>query len=107
MLIFILLPVIAVVALAHRLLTALAPSNLLISRVRAKRPTFRTSGALAVLAVLLICTAHALSVAIRSGAPGWFNLLLLLLAWDAIKCSLLAAHTTIRLVYSATGCFRL
>jgi hypothetical protein len=96
MLLLLAMPVMATVALAHRLLLAFAPSNVLIRRVRASRPTFRSAAVQAVAAVVLVRTAHTLSLAIRTGAPDWLNLLVLVLLWDAVKCSLLAVHTTAR-----------
>lgn len=103
MLLLVVIPALSIVALAHRQLLAFAPSNMLISRVRASRPTFRAVAALEVLALLLVCVAHALSVWIGDGASGWLNTLVLVLLWDAVKCSSLAAHTTIRRFCLAAG----
>jgi len=96
MLLLVATPVMAIVALAHRMLQVFAPSNILIGRVRASRPSLRCSAALAGFALMLVWIAHALSAAIWSGAPSWLNLLVLTLLWDAIKCIALAVQTAAR-----------
>ena len=85
MLLLIAVPVIILAAVAHDLLRAYAPSNALICRLRGSRPTLPRAGALAVLALLCLSVMHALALAIEAGAPGWLNLLVLVLAWDVIK----------------------
>jgi hypothetical protein len=90
------LPVFAAVALVHRYLQLYAPSNLLVRRVRIATPRLRTSvGLLAVAATLLIAM-HMVAEAVAAGAPGWLNLVVLALAWDAIKVGLLAVATALR-----------
>ena len=44
---------------------------------------------------------RALGEAIANGAPGWLNLVVLLLAWDAIKIGLLAVVVSVRTVFGA------
>jgi hypothetical protein len=87
------LPVFAAVALAHRCLQMYAPTNRLVRRVRLAAPRLRTAvGLLAAAAVLLIAM-HVVAEAIAAGAPGWLNLVVLVLAWDAIKLALLGIRT--------------
>ncbi|NYE38655.1 hypothetical protein F4692_003805 [Nocardioides cavernae] len=74
------LPIIAAVALAHRYLRLYAPSNLLIRRVRASRPTMSTFAAMLTVAAGLIVGTKVLSDAVAAGAPGWLNLVVLVLA---------------------------
>lgn len=93
MLILLALPLIAAVAATHRYLQFYAPSNLLVRRVRAREPGWRTVAMVAAIAVGLLLIMHLVAVAIASGAPGWLNLIALILAWDAIKLSLLAVLT--------------
>jgi hypothetical protein len=86
-------PVFAAVALAHRFLQMYAPTNRLVRRVRMAAPRFRTAvGMLAAAAVLLIAM-HMVAEAVAAGAPGWLNLVVLILAWDAIKLALLGLRT--------------
>ena len=92
------LPVFAAVALAHRWLQMYAPTNRLVRRVRIAAPRFRTAvGLLAAAAVLLIAM-HMVATAVAAGAPGWLNLVVLVLGWDAIKVSWLAVGVVLRLV---------
>lgn len=92
MIILLALPVIAAVALAHRYLLLYAPSNILIRRVRAKVPALSTAAAMLAVALSLIVAVKVVSDAVAAGAPGWLNLVVLVLAWDAIKIALLAIH---------------
>lgn len=96
MLILLALPVIAAVSAMHRYLQAYAPSNLLVRRARALPPRWRTALAVAAVAGVLLTAMHALAAAAASGAPGWLNLVVLVLAWDAIKVSLLAVSVVAR-----------
>lgn len=84
------LPIIAAVALAHRYLRLYAPSNLPIRRVRASWPTMSTFAAMLTVAAGLIVGTKVLSDAVAAGAPGWLNLVVLVLAWDAIKIGSIA-----------------
>ncbi|WP_310964094.1 hypothetical protein [Nocardioides terrisoli] len=92
------LPVFAAVALAHRSLQIYAPTNLLARRVRAMTPRVRTLTVLVVLASVLLVGMHVLAEAIAVGAPGWLNLVVLVLGWDAIKVSWLALGVVLRLL---------
>lgn len=92
------LPVIAAVALAHRCLLLYAPSNVVIRRVRASAPTLRKAGALLALAAVLLLAMKAVADGIAAGAPGWLNLVLVVLGWDAIKFGMLAAIELWRVV---------
>jgi hypothetical protein len=90
MLLMLALPIIIAVAAMHRYLQTYAPTNVLARRVRAQAPRWRTAAVLIVLATALLLAMHALGEAVANGAPGWLNLLVLVLAWDAIKIGLLA-----------------
>lgn len=91
-------PVIAAVALAHHYLLLYAPSNVLIRRVRAWRPTLITVAAMMAVAAALIVALKVVADAVASGAPGWLNLVVLLLAWDAFKLAALGVHVALRTV---------
>lgn len=93
MLLLLTLPVFVAVATVHRYLQPNAPSNLLAIRVRSTLPTFRMAGVLLALAVVLMTAMHALAERVAAGAPGWLNLVVLVLAWDGIKVALLAARS--------------
>lgn len=95
MLILLALPVIAAVAAVHRYLQYYAPTNVLVRRVRAQEPRWRTVIMLAGLAVGLLLVMHAVTVALASGAPGWLNLVVILLAWDALRVAWLAVGVMI------------
>lgn len=92
------LPVIASVAIAHRCLLLYAPSNVLIRRVRASRPTMSTVAATLAVAAGFIVPMKVLSDATAAGAPGWLNVVVLVLAWDAIKIGWLAIAVLFRRV---------
>jgi hypothetical protein len=96
MLFLLALPIFLAVAAAHRYLTLYAPSNILIRRVRMSPSRWRTVGALAVLASVLLLAVRTVEVAITAGAPGWLNLVALVLAWDALRVSAMTIHTVIR-----------
>lgn len=93
MLILLSMPVIAVVAAIYGYLQHYAPSNLLARRVRTGPPTLRIAGGLLALAAVLLIVMHALAQAVATGAPGLLNLVVLVLAWDAIKLGLLSLAT--------------
>lgn len=95
-------PAVVLVTVGHALLHAYAPSNVLIRRVRGSRPTLRMAvvvGALAVGCAFLVLTLH---LAVEAGASGWLNVVVLLLAWDAIKFAVTACATSARCVASAS-----
>lgn len=90
MLFLLALPVISLVALLWRNLQIYAPSNVFIRHLRSAPPRWRTVLALLALASALLFTVHLVSQAIGDGAPGWLNLVVLVLAWDAIKVGVAA-----------------
>lgn len=95
------LPVIASVALAHRCVVVYAPSNVLIRRVRAKAPALSAAASMLAVASSLIVALKVVSDAVAAGAPGWLNLVVLVLAWDAIKIGWLAVAVLVRCVTRA------
>lgn len=96
MLILLATPVIVAVAFVQRLVQAVAPSNLLVRSVRSARPRSLTAAILLALAAVLLTTMHLIASAVPAGAWGWLNLLVLLLAWDALKVGWLAVEVTLR-----------
>lgn len=102
MLLVLTLPVFVAVATMHRYLQLTAPSNLLAIRVRSTAPTFRMAGLLLALAVVLMTAMHALAEQVAAGAPGWLNLVVLVLAWDGIKLALLAGRSGLGALAHAT-----
>jgi hypothetical protein len=99
-------PVVMLAALTHSMLQAYAPSNVLIRHVRATRPTLRMAVALGALAFGCALAVHTVDRAIEAGAPGWLNLVGLVLAWDAIKFAVMACLSSVRRVASAIGGLR-
>ena len=87
------LPGFAFVAFVHGCLQMYAPSNLLARHVRIAAPRFRTAVGLLALAAALLIGMHGVAVAVAAGAPGWLNLGVLVLGWDAIKLMLLGLRT--------------
>lgn len=107
MLVLLALPIIVAVAAMHRYLHYYAPTNLLARRVRAHEPRSRTAAVLILLAGLLLVAMHVLAEAVAHGAPGWLNLIVLVLAWDAIKLSaLVCAVLARRVLLIASRAFR-
>lgn len=98
MLILLALPVFVAVSTMHRYLQLYGPTNLLARRVRAQTPRGRTAAVLIVLATALLVAMHALGEAVANGAPGWLNLLVLVLAWDAVKLALVSGQVAVRLL---------
>lgn len=96
MLFLLVLPVISCVALLWRYLQIYGPSNTLMRHVRSAAPRWRTVLFLLALAVVLLVAMHVVSEAIGRGSPGWLNLLVFVLAWDAIKIGILAGMTCAR-----------
>ncbi len=94
MLLLLILPIVYVVARVLFFLQTYAPSNILIARVRAAPPRWRTVLMLMPLAYALIWVAHSLTMAIEPGAPAWLNLIVFVAAWDAVKISLFAILVT-------------
>lgn len=101
MLLLFALPVIAAVAVVHRYLHLYAPTNLLVRRLRAEEPRWRTAAVVVVVGAGLLVAMHATASAVVHGAPGWLNLLVLVLAWDAIKLGLAALELVVRCLWSA------
>jgi hypothetical protein len=95
MLFLLAMPVVALVVLLHRLLQNYAPSNLLIARARASRPTFGWVAGLGGLALAVAFLAHGLAIAAQGG-HGWLNLVAFVLCWDAIKFGVMACLTPVR-----------
>lgn len=92
------LPVLLGVARVHSYLEVYAPSNVLIRRVRTSRPTLRICAMLGALATGLLVAMKLSACAVAAGAPGWLNLFVLVLAWDALKLLMLAIITAFRLL---------
>ncbi|TNM37693.1 hypothetical protein FHP29_18090 [Nocardioides albidus] len=90
-------PIVAMVALAHRSLLLFAPSNVLIRRVRASRPTLSTVVAMVAIAAGLLVAVKVVSDAVAAGASGWLNLVVLVLAWDSFKVGWLAVGVALRI----------
>jgi|GEM_PF-1840836 len=89
-------PVLLTVGLVHRYLQNYAPSNVLVRRVRSTHPRARTAAGLLAIACVLLIAMHVAAVAVAAGAPGWLNLVVLVLAWDALKVAWLAGGAMIR-----------
>jgi hypothetical protein len=100
MLILLALPVIVAVTALHRYLQLYAPSNMLVRRARSAQPRWRTVAALAVLTATLLAAMHGVTEAVAAGAPTWLYLLVLVLAWDTIKCALAVCATALRTLLS-------
>lgn len=98
MLFLIAVPVVSCVVLFLRYLQIYAPSNVLIRTVQSAPPRWRTVPALLALAVALLVAMHIVAQAVERGAAGWLNLLVLVLAWDAIKVGWLAMGVAARLL---------
>lgn len=79
-----------------RYLQVYAPSNVLIRSVRSARPRWQTALALVALATILLVATHAVALAVERSAPGWLNLIVLVLVWDAIKVACLAVGVVLR-----------
>ena len=90
------LPDIAAVFLARGYLVLYAPSNVLIRRVREAAPALSTAAAMLAVASSLIVAMKVVSDAIAAGAPGWLNMVVLVLAWDAIKIGCLGFAVMLR-----------
>lgn len=101
MLLLLMLPVVFVVAHVYAYLQLYAPSNLLVARVRRSPPRWGIAVLLLGLAYGLIWASHHLSMAIQHGAPGWLNLVVLILAWDSVKFALLGILTAVQRLISS------
>lgn len=94
MLILLAMPVVVAVMTIQRSLAVAAPSNILIARLQSARLSLLGAGAICTLALTLLAIAHRLSDDVTHGAPGWLNLVILVLLWDTIKLVLTAASVT-------------
>lgn len=80
MLFLLFLPVVGRFALFWRYVQIYAPSNVLIRHVRWAPPRWRTVLALFALTTVLLVAMHVVAQAVGRGAPGWLNLVVLVLA---------------------------
>ena len=63
--------------------------------------------ALAGIAGVLLIAMHAVAAAVAGGASGWLNLVVLILAWDAIKLGVAALATFLRATWTGARRVRL
>lgn len=96
MFLLLIVPVVVVVAAIHRVLQLYAPSNVLIAHLRASRPTFRAAAGVGTLAFVMAWLGHGAAGRVAQDGPGWLNLIVLLLFWDAIKLGAMACLTPFR-----------
>lgn len=101
MLMLLFIPIVYVVACAQRYLQLSAPSNLLVAWVRRSPPRWGIAVLLLGLAYGLIWASHHLSMVIQHGAPGWLNVVVLILAWDSVKVALLGILTAVQCLISS------
>ena len=101
MLILLPLPVIVAVTAMHGYLQSYAPSNVLVRWARGPRPRCRAIVPLAVFTATLLAAMHGVTEAVAAGAPRWLNVLVLVLAWDAIKCGLATCAAALQTLLSA------
>ncbi|GAA4100104.1 hypothetical protein ACFFOS_19230 [Nocardioides kongjuensis] len=99
MLIFLTLPVIASVVAVRSYLQVYAPTNLLVRRVRAQEPRWRTVAVLFVISAALLVAMHSVEETVDSGGSSLLNLVVLVLAWDAIKIASQGILETARCVW--------
>lgn len=104
MLLLIAIPVFLAVAAFQRYLAIYAPTNILIRHVHSSPARLRTAAKLAALATVLLVAMRCVQLFIHVGGPGWLNLIVLVLAWDAIKIGALAAFISFRRGGSLPGC---
>lgn len=98
MLVLLEIPVVVAVAFVHRFMLVAAPSNMLARSVRSATPPLPVAVALIGLAAALLVSMHVVADAVSAGAPGWLNLVVLVLAWDAIKVGWLAVGVIFRCI---------
>lgn len=96
MLVLVAVPAFYVAALAHRLLQRYAPSNVLVRRARAVEPRWRAVAILAAVAAGTLIASHGVAGAVTAGAPRCLNVIVLALAWDAIKFAFLTVRVSTR-----------
>jgi len=97
MLIFLVLPIVALVAAVQRCVRRYAPSNQLIRQLRTGTTGGHTVAAFLTLAATSLVATRALAAAVAAGAPSWLNLVVFVLAFDAIKFGLQAIAALRRL----------
>lgn len=90
-------PVFFLVSTVHGYLQLYAPSNMVVTWIRMSPPRSRHVLLMAGLAAVTLIAMHLLDLAIAAGAPGWLNLIVLILVWDTIKFSIFSAITVCRL----------
>lgn len=98
MLILLALPAVVAVAATHRYLRIYAPSNVIVRQALSATPRWRIVAALLAFAAVLLIAVRAVAEEVAAWAPGWLNLVVLVLAWDAIKVVILAVHVGLRVV---------
>lgn len=103
MLFLLAVPILLAVAAMQRYLAIYAPSSMLVRCVRESPARLSTAAGLALLSGALILTMHVVQRGISAGGPGWLNLVVLVLAWDAIKIVTLACLVSIRAVLRRGG----
>lgn len=86
------LPVLAVVAGAHRYLLRYAPVIIVVGKVTSSRPRPNPGAKLLALSGAFLIAVKAVSAAVKDGAPSWLNLVVLVLACDAIKVAAVAVQ---------------
>ena len=96
MLVLLAIPVIAAVAITHRYLHRLRPDEQARDACETTQPSAARESWLVLLAALLLAGGHLAATAVADGAPGWLNLLVLSLFWDAIKVAALAISEACR-----------
>lgn len=98
MLILLAMPVLIAVAAVHRYLAIFGLTNVLVRRMRARQARWRSVAALLLISTALLVAMHGVAEAVAGGAPEWLNLVVLVLAWDAIKIGWLAVGVTFRCI---------
>lgn len=76
--------ILTVSSFIYAVLQRYAPTNIVLGRIRQRRGLKWGIPAM-LLAAPYIVLAHWCSSAIGDGAPGWFNLVVLLCVWNALK----------------------
>lgn len=85
MLVLISVHVVVAMIVVHRFLQHHAPTNHVVRHARASAPTMRAAALHAGLAAACLTGLRAVGLAIAAGAPRVLYLLVLVMAWDAIK----------------------
>jgi hypothetical protein len=92
---------VVIAAVAYRHIQLYAPANILIGSVQVFTPRWRTAGLLIALFTVVLVLMHTLARAVADGAPGWLNLLVLVLAWDCFKFGFAACGVAARCIRRA------